>query len=157
VLVPLFCRCVCLGAWAPIVHGVLVRQGGDVFFTQPRCLLLLISIGSDTGSGGGRPLHPAALSAPSHLDWIGHGIGRRPSSSSSRASCSASSRLGWGQPSLGTTKLGSERIDCLNICCFIAHRPTFFIQTLVYCDYMVSLLLGFNFHIQRYPVVFLLP
>jgi hypothetical protein len=54
VLVPLFCRRVCLGAWAPIVHGVLVRQGGDVF----------------------------ALSAPSHLDWIGHWIGRRLSSSS---------------------------------------------------------------------------
>jgi hypothetical protein len=93
--VPLFCRRVCLGAWAPIVHGVLVRR---------RCLL-----------------HPAALSAPSHLDWIGHWIGRRPSSSSSRASCSASSRLGRGQPSFGTTKLGSGRIDCLNICYFIAH------------------------------------
>jgi hypothetical protein len=93
VLVPLFCRRVCLGAWAPIVHGVLVRQGGDVF----------------------------ALSAPSHLDWIGHWIGRRLSSSSSRASCSASSRLGRGQPTFGTKKLGSGLIDCLNICCFIAH------------------------------------
>jgi hypothetical protein len=77
--VPLFCRRVCLGAWAPIVHGVLVRQGGDVFFTQPRCLLLLISIGSATGSGGGRLLHPAAPPAPPHLDWVGgsHHSGRR--------------------------------------------------------------------------------
>jgi hypothetical protein len=35
------------------------------------CLLLLISIGSATGSGGGCLLHPAAPPAPPHLDWVG--------------------------------------------------------------------------------------